>query len=398
MVCQHLVRLTGMRALVLDGEWAPRPGYHLTSEEEEGRFAREARKVWRNPQWELRDVPVPERRAAHDVLIRVRSAGLAVSTWRMSSADAEGYVLLPYRMTLPVIPGHEFAGEVVEVGPAVRGFSVGDPVAVESLRPCERCIPCMSGHQNYCEVGHFAGFTQDGGLAEYAVVPAARLRSLVSLRDCGASADIYELGVLCEPAAVAYVGMFQEDGYLRPGMTVAVFGSGPIGQAAIALARSAGATMICAFDPLPARRDLARALGADVVDSGAEEDHPPQDVIAEATGGRGADLIIDATSDAAVVLPRAQAALAIGGHTLQFGVGGSVTHLSTMSTMVRGATHTFSMGHLGGFERVIELQARGRLNLRPMLGRRSNLEQVIDALKDPEVSRGAKSVIVMPSQ
>ncbi|MER2224745.1 MAG: alcohol dehydrogenase catalytic domain-containing protein, partial [Rhodococcus sp. (in: high G+C Gram-positive bacteria)] len=122
------VTITRMRALVLDGEWSPRPGYRVTAEEEEGRWAREARQVWREPRWKLTEVADPGLRGPQDVLIRVRAAGIAVSTLRMTSTDDEGYVLLPYRMALPVIPGHEFAGEVVEVGSAVSGFSAGDPV------------------------------------------------------------------------------------------------------------------------------------------------------------------------------------------------------------------------------------------------------------------------------
>ncbi|WP_403022765.1 alcohol dehydrogenase catalytic domain-containing protein [Salinibacterium sp. GXW1014] len=387
-----------MRALILDGEWKPRHGYRLTAEETEGRWAREARQVWREPKWELRDVAAPEPRGAQDVLIRVRAAGIAVSTLRMTSTDDEGYVLLPYRMALPVIPGHEFAGEVVEVGAAVTGFSIGDPVAVESLRPCGRCAACVAGHPNSCQVGGFAGFTQDGGLAEYAVVPAARLRSLVDLAASGGYADVHHLGVLSEPAAIAYVGMFQTDRHLRPGMRVAVFGAGPIGQAAVALARCAGAAVVCAFDPSPVRRDLAVALGADVVAPGAADGERSEEVIAEATRGRGADLIVDATGDASAVLPSIQASLAVGGHTLQLGVGGPAAQLSTMSTMVRGAVHSFSMGHLGGFEPVIELQARGRLDLRPMIRRTWALDDALDALADPETRQGGKSLIVMPDR
>ncbi|MFJ6651396.1 alcohol dehydrogenase catalytic domain-containing protein [Microbacterium sp. NPDC091313] len=382
-----------MRAVVLEGEWRPRPGYRLTAEEAEGRWAREARMVWREPRWRLREVAMPERRAPGDVLVRVRAAGIAVSTLRMTSTDAEGYVLLPYRMSLPVIPGHEFAGEVVEVGPEVAGFAVGDPVAIESLRPCGRCAACVAGHVNACQVGGFAGFTQDGGFAEYAVVPATHLRSLAALHAAVPAADVYELGVLSEPAAIAYVGMFRVDGHLRPGMSVAVFGAGPIGQAAIALARCAGASVVCAVEPAAARREIAVALGADVVTSG--EDAPAELVIAEATGGRGADLVIDTTGDAAGVLPRVQAALTVGGHVLQLGVGGPAAPLSTIGAMVRAAVHSFSMGHLGGFEPVIDLQARGRLDLRAMIGQRSSLEDAVGALSDAVGRRSGKSLIVM---
>lgn len=384
-----------MRALVLDGEWAPRSGYRLTPEEAEGGWAREARQVWRNPRWEVREVAVPELRHEQDVLIRVRAAGIAVSTVRMTKSDDEGYVLLPYRMALPVIPGHEFAGEVVAVGEGVRGLSVGDPVAVESLRPCGRCAACVEGRVNFCHIGGFAGFTQDGGLAEYAVVPAARLRSLVAVRDSGVM-DVCELGVLCEPAATAYVGMFLTNTQLRPGMRVAVFGAGPIGQAAIALARCAGASTIIACDPSPTRRDIATELGADVVFAGTPEGASPGRVIAEATRGRGVDLVVDASGDSAAVLPYSQAALAIGGHHLQLGVGGGPASFSTMTAMMRGTEYSFSMGHLGGFEPIIDLLASGRLDLRPMIGQRSSLNDVLASIDGAAQGRDGKHLIVMP--
>ncbi|WP_106815059.1 alcohol dehydrogenase catalytic domain-containing protein [Microbacterium timonense] len=381
-----------MRALVLNGEWKPRSGYELTAEEVEGRWAREARQVWRHPSWRVTDVERPAIASADDVVVRVRAAGLAVSTLRMTREDAEGYVMLPYRMGLPVIPGHEFSGEVVEVGTAVDRLRPGDAVAVQALRPCGHCTACRMLLPNSCQQADFAGFTLDGGIAEYAVAPQAYVHSLESLRPTFDADAVFDIGVLCEPAAVAYLALFEKDRHLRPGVSVAVFGCGPLGLAAVALARCAGAATVIAVDEIEERAELARLLGADEVcaDSAAESGT----TVLRATRGIGVDVAVDATGAASEVLPTIQRVLGVGGHIVHLGVGGPAAPFSPIAAMVQGATQTFSMGHVGGYQPVVELHARGRIDLRAMIGKRWPLEQVLGGLADPATSSRAKAVVI----
>ncbi len=384
-----------MRALVVTGSWQPRPGYVADDQELAGGWARDARQVWRYPDWAIATVPDPVLRSPTDLIVRVRAAGIAVSTLRMTATDGDGYVTLPYRMRLPLVPGHEFAGEVIEVGEAVRGLRVGDAVAVETLRACGRCAACRRSRANACLDGQFAGFNIDGGLAEYAVVPASHARTLEPLRDRFDESGVFQVGALCEPAAIVFNGLFQVDRHLRPGMRVAVLGCGPLGLAAAALARSAGAARVLAFDPVPERAGLAEVLGADRGWSERELDSAAvvPAMLGEAGGG-GIDLVIDASGNPGQVLPMAEDLLAVGGHVLHLGVGGPSGSFRPMVAMSRAATHSFSMGHLGGFDPIIALHAAGRIDLTPMIGARWSLEEGLTALARSADRRLAKTLVV----
>lgn len=383
-----------MRALVLTGDWHPRAGFAPGDDEVAGGWARDARQVWRHPEWAATTIPDPVLTSPTDLIVRVRATGVAVSTLRMTATDEDGYVTLPYRMRLPLVPGHEFAGEVAEVGVAVRGLRVGDAVAVETLRACGRCAACRRGLPNACLDGEFAGFNIDGGLAEYAVVPASHARTLEPLRDRFNEAGVFEVGALCEPAAIVFNGLFAVDRHLRPGMRVAVLGCGPLGLAAAALARSAGAARVLAFDPVHERAGLAELLGADQGWSARELDSAAiVPAMLDAAGG-GVDLVIEATGNPGQVLPTAQDVLAIGGHVLHLGVGGPSGSFRPMGAMGRAATHSFSMGHLGGFDPIIALHAAGRIDLTPMIGGRWSLDEALTALARAADPRLAKTLVV----
>jgi threonine dehydrogenase-like Zn-dependent dehydrogenase len=380
-----------MRALVVDGQWEPRVDAALTEEELAGRWVHDARLAWRHPAWSVTTKADPIILDPDEVIVRVRAAGIAISTIRMTRTDADGYVVLPYRMGLPLVPGHEFAGEVVEVGSGVTSVRVGEAVAVETLRACGRCSACLRGRPNACLDGSFAGFNLDGGLAEYAVVPQARARSLEPLRERYDERRVYEIGALCESAGVSYVAMFEIDRHLRPGMSALVLGCGPLGLSAVGLARCAGAASVMAVDHLTSRTDLATALGADRVFVASEVDLC--EAVLDATAGRGVDVVIEATGAAADVLPAIGASLAVGAHIIHLGVGGPAARLRPIDTMVRGASHSFSMGHLGGFDPVIRLHEAGRLDLTGMIGSRRPLEEALTALEETAQRDVAKALV-----
>src|SRR5207302_77616 len=117
---------------------------------------------------------------------------------------------------------------------------------------------------------------------------------------CGSDVHFYETdeqGALCEPTSVAYNGMFVRAGGFKPGGVVAVYGTGPIGFAAIALARAAGASRVIAFEVSPVRQALARQVGADEVHDPAaltKQGGTPHEVVLRASGGAGADLAVEA--------------------------------------------------------------------------------------------------------
>ena len=159
--------------------------------------------------------------------------------------------------------GHEFAGEAVAIGSEVKEFEIGDLVTAEEIQWCGECDACRGGYWNQCLYIEDLGFTLDGGFAEYAKVNVKYCWSLNSvLERYGDKTMALEVGSMSEPCSVAYEGMFTRAGGFLPGRDVAIFGGGPIGLAATALAKAAGAARIFAFEVLPERRELCEKLGA----------------------------------------------------------------------------------------------------------------------------------------
>lgn len=386
-----------MQALVLNGEWDPRPGAQIGAADRARQWAPDARQAWRHPRWSLQKHPDPVIAADDDVIVRSRAVGLAGSNVRMAATDAEGYVLLPYHMHLPRVPGHEIAGEVVAVGPAVTAVRPGDPVCVEALRACMRCASCLRGGFNQCLDPEFTGFTLDGGIAEYLVTRERQVRPLGALRERFDEQTMYEVGAISEPAAIAYNGMFLRAGGFMPGATVAVFGCGPVGLGAVALARCAGAAKIVAFDIDAHRCALAKTLGADLVFNVAElqaAGSSPSRQILEHTHGAGADMIVEAAGKHAAVVPEIEASLQVYGKVVYLGVEGGTAPTHILSQQRKASSAFGMMGHIGGYDPVIALIAAGRMNLSPMIDRRYELRDAIEAMQRAAQRIDAKILIV----
>jgi (R,R)-butanediol dehydrogenase/meso-butanediol dehydrogenase/diacetyl reductase len=194
-----------------------------------------------NEPLEIQQVAEP-RPAADQLLIRVARCGICGSDLHMTREPAFG--------TQPgAVLGHEFAGEVVELGAAASGFKVGDRVAVAPLRGCGQCASCRSGEPAWCP----DRLLQGGGYAEFAVAAGRQCLKLPS----STSADD---GALVEPLAVALHGVALSG--LTAGARVLVLGAGPIGLAVAFWARRLGATAVGVVDLSPLQFDLARRIGA----------------------------------------------------------------------------------------------------------------------------------------
>src|SRR5262249_49267242 len=183
----------------------------------------------------------------------------------------------------PQILGHEFAGDVVAVGPAVTKVVEGDRVAIMPLAYCGHCAYCRRGLQHLCATMGCVGLSHAwGGMAELATVAEYQV---VRLPD-GVS---YEQGALIEPTAVAAYGV--ERGGVKPGDRVLVTGAGPIGALAAPGARGAGASVVYISEPNAARRARAEALGvARVVDPTALD---VPELLREEGDGLGVDVAIE---------------------------------------------------------------------------------------------------------
>ncbi|MFB3816567.1 MAG: alcohol dehydrogenase catalytic domain-containing protein [Candidatus Methylomirabilales bacterium] len=227
----------------------------------------------------LLDIEEP-RLLDDEVLIQVKAGAICGTDihfyhWDPASAN--------FPVRFPLILGHEYAGDVVAMGRAVAGISVGDRVSVETHIPCGRCYQCGLGQGHNCQDMGLVGISYPGAFAPYAKAPAKvayRLPASVS----------YEAGALFEPAGVAMRGV--DEAQIAPGDLVVILGCGPIGLLAIQMAMAVGAGQVIAVDVNAFRLELARGVGAVALDGDRSQD--VVEAVRRAAGHKGgADVVIE---------------------------------------------------------------------------------------------------------
>jgi L-iditol 2-dehydrogenase len=227
----------------------------------------------------VEDVPTPSA-GRGEVLVEVGANTICGTDLRIIRGEKTSYV------ELPVILGHEAAGRVVEVGEGVDRYAPGDRVALNPGIPDRRCWACRHDLENVCEHKRIVGYSVDGGLAQYMLVPAESV-------DAGslfvAESDLpYEQLALAEPLGCVVNGQ-----RLTPagvGDTVLIMGAGPIGLMHLQLVLLSGAGAVIVSQRSPARRALAERLGATVAVDPTSQDLA--EVVDDITGRRGVDLAI----------------------------------------------------------------------------------------------------------
>ncbi|HXI19805.1 MAG TPA: L-threonine 3-dehydrogenase [Gemmatimonadales bacterium] len=240
---------------------------------------RALQKLTAGPGMQLRDVPTPVC-GPSDVLIRVHHAGVCGTDLHIWEWDAWA----SGRLKPPLTIGHEFAGEIVELGSEARAdglLAVGDRVTAEGHIVCGHCLPCRTGDSHVCRRTRIIGVDRDGAFADYIAMPASNVMRLDGLPT--------EIGAVMDPMGNA-VHTVLEGGEV-PGSAVLVLGCGPIGCFAVGVARAAGASLVIASDYNARRLEIARRMGAHVTLNPAQDD-----VVArtrELTGGEGVDLVCE---------------------------------------------------------------------------------------------------------
>lgn len=382
-----------MKALVLSAEWQPREGYVLSDFERQTGKAITGSSVWRHPKLEVREVERPTP-GPDQVLIRVKACGVCGSDIHFYETDEQGYILYPGLTKFPTILGHEFSGVIEEVGSQVKGLVPGDMVTAEEMIWCGYCTPCRNGFPNHCENLEEIGFTIPGAFAQYIAIGAKYCWKINDLRNVFDNEEkIYEAGALTEPICVTYNAMFERAGGFRPGAYVVVFGTGPIGLAAVGLAEAAGAGKIIAFEVSPQRRELAKKVGADYV-------YDPRgvkssEVIMDLTAGQGADLFVEAAGAPHLTVPEMEKSLAINGKIVQIGRAAQRVPIYLETFQVRRGQIFGSQGHSGhgNFPNVIRLVASGRLDLTPIITARYDLDHVVDAIAQSGARQHGKIMV-----
>lgn len=391
-----------MKAFYVEADWAPKPGYALSPREREDGRAMRSDMVYKNVRAAVKDIPVPEI-GPDDVLLRIGACGVCGSDLHALETDAEGYSTYAAHLRLPVVTGHEYSGEAVEIGKNVKSVREGDLVAVEQIRWCGACRVCRTGMFNQCESVEEAGLSCDGGFAEYAVVPEKYCCVINRVADrLGDRLAALEAGALAEPTCVSYAGMQINAGGVKPGATVVVFGAGPIGLAAIALARAFGAAKIIAFNTNPARDRVAKMMEADLVlnpNALPEQGTSAGEVVMEETDGLGAGMIVEASGNFGKVYPEIVRCLGAGAKVVQLGIGASPAVFDAMPLIRRNAHIVGSMGHAGSdiFPSVLRMMAAGRIDMRKMITGRFPLAEAAKGIAESgQRNLGHGKVLISP--
>jgi D-arabinose 1-dehydrogenase-like Zn-dependent alcohol dehydrogenase len=294
----------------------------------------------------IRDVPVPDV-GPREVLVRIKACGICLSDVHIIDGS------MPSPLDV-VIPGHEPAGVIEQVGAEVPHWRVGDRVVIDAGRSCGVCLSCVSGLTESCAAPKVMGFDYDGAWAEFIAVP---FTGLCAIPD---ELPFEQAALLADAVSTPYAALVDTAG-LRPGQSVGLWGIGGLGFHAVQIAHIAGAAPIIAVDPREAARSRALLVGADL----AIDPRSPRflDEIYEVTGG-GLDVAVDLVGSNGI-LRQAQAAIARGGQILVVGLGPDDIHLGTTERF--GVLGHQLKGHLGyrrrHLQEVVKLVKWGRLDL-----------------------------------
>lgn len=384
-----------MKALVLSAKWEPREGYQLSEFEKKTGKAITGNAVWRHPELKVKEVEKPTIKP-DQVLIRVKACGVCGSDMHFYETDDQGYILYPGLTKFPTTTGHEFSGQVVEVGSQVRDLEVGDMVTAEEMIWCGYCVPCRNGFPNHCANLEEIGFTIPGAFAEYIAIGAKYCWKLNALMDRYGDEDrVYEAGALVEPSSVAYNTVFVRAQGFRPGAYVAVYGLGPIGLAVAAECKASGAAKVIGFELSANRRELAKKVGADYVFDPRQV--KPHEIVMDLTGGEGADLHVEAAGAPEMTIPEMEKSLAINGKIAQVGRAATRVPMYLETLQVRRGQVFGSQGHSGDaiFPGVIRMMASGLIDMTQVITARYDLDGVVDAIAR-SVTREDGKIMVKP--
>lgn len=385
-----------MKAIVVDAEWAPREGVTISAEHEARHWAVNANEVYRHPTVALEDRPDPASPGTRQMILQVGACGICGSDVHMFETTDEGYMLLPYHMRCPVVTGHEFSGKVVAVGSEVTEFKEGDLATAEEIQWCGVCNPCRGGYWNQCRYVEDLGFTIDGGFAEYALVDVKHCWSLNGLLErYGDEQTALEVGAMSEPTSVVYEGMFTRAGGFQPGRSVAVFGAGPIGLAAVALANAAGAAHVFCAETLPGRLALAEKMGATHAVDPRSTDFVA--LVDDVTKGEGVAMAVECTGNFPAVMDTIEQTIGVGGKVSVIGMDARPAVLQFIRHQLKGSSVHGTLGHCGtwDFPNVIALMGSGKIQMEHAITKRHPLTGLVDAVEETK-NRADGKVLVKP--
>jgi len=317
------------------------------------------------PGVEVVDVPVPKVKG-DEALIRVRAAAICGS-----DLGIYNYTPAYSRMRLPVVLGHEFAGEVAEIGPEAQGFSAGDRVLAESVKACGECGFCGAGMSNLCDASTLFGIHTDGGFAEYVVVPTSLLHRVPDSMS-------FEEAALVEPLSNA-LHFVRDITPFRFDDMVVVQGCGPIGLFSAQLFELGGArVLVTGLAADSARFRIAERLGLETLNI---EEESLAERVKGLTGGAGADVAFVATG-APQAVKQAVEIVRKRGHVTVVGIFGVDVPVDMTRAVRRELTITGAYdARPANFSQSIGLITEGKVNVLDVLTHRFSLDQAEEAFR-----------------
>jgi len=337
--------------------------------------------------FEIQEVSVPEP-GPMEVLCRVRAVSICGTDSHLIAGHYPGF----WPPAFPIIPGHEWAGEIVKLGAgAVEvGWQVGDRVAGTSHDACGVCQQCVEGHYNLCEnygvmgLHRQYGHNYQGADAEYVV---HGVKCIFPLPD----AVSFEVGAVIDPASIAL--HVANRAQIQPGDNVGIMGGGAIGLLGGEAAKIRGAGRVIVVEPLAARRQKALDMGFEVIDSTAGDAGA---TLREMTGGLGVDKVIEAAG-VPITLTWALAALRKGGRIAAVGIPTEDVEINVKDLVLYELELAGSRASAGEMRRVMPHVSDGRMRLHEVMTHEFALADFADAMatfRDPE--SGAIKIIVKP--
>ncbi|MFT8446987.1 MAG: alcohol dehydrogenase catalytic domain-containing protein [Liquorilactobacillus nagelii] len=275
---------------------------------------------------------------------------------------------------VPLVPGHEFAGTVVNIGKKITKLQIGDRVAVEPMIACGKCAACLAGNYNLCSraIGKdnsagFLGFCANGGLEEYCNVAEIFAHKLPT--------DFpLDLGALVEPTSVAVQAVLRAG--LKAGDNILIQGAGPIGLFTLLVAQAAGAHNIIINDLSDQRLALAKSLGANAV---LQENNPIdlQQKVNQLTGNQGVNLAFECAGVQAT-LAGALNTLGQNGTLMVVALFGTEPQIDVRGLLKKGGRLLTSYGYANVFERSIGIIDNNRETFKKIITKKIKLPQLID--------------------
>lgn len=304
-----------------------------------------------------------------DVKVEIHSSGICGTDVHIYGGDYIG--------SYPIIPGHEFAGVVVETGSAVTRIKRGDHVAVEPNIACDNCEACLNNRQNFCANWQGVGVTRPGGMAEYAVVPEKAAFDIGTMS--------FEVGGFVEPLSCVLHGV-ERTGFSL-GDRVLIVGAGPIGILLAKTIAVQGASDITQVDRNAERLALAGENGAQRTFASLEE-----------LGEERFDVVVDATGVPGVMAQAIDYAR-YGGTILLFGVPpqDGVLSINAFPIFRKGLRILSSFTSVRNSIQAVRLLASGRIDVEPLISHRMPLSQLEHGIELMETGRdGVMKVHIQP--